>query len=484
MRCGAGVSLATRAAPRTPMDFGSFESTFLLPTGAWFVGRIVRYGTPRTVAICTYEPSVGVGDAIVQHTGASCGSCLAQSPCDGTFLVCFGVDHQLCLHRAGARVGDAPETVVVGTAAPGFRDGAVDDAAFYLPYSAAATYDGGFVVTDTGNNALRMVSRAGAVQTLAGGEGRGFLDGTGTAARFNGPQGVATLRSGDLIVADTRNNALRLVTLQGVVTTLPHALSLPQGVAVDADGAVFVADSGNARLCRLSPDLACLHAVPLPSGVVPTRVSVDCFGQALVEGDDNVLHVVSVAPSVAATLRHEYAELLEESTFADVTLVAGQQAIRAHRCILAARCPYFRALFASSMHAGDGDVAVDGVTPAALHAVLAFIYAGTVPACEGPFLREVLCAADVLLLDGLLRACHAMLPGVLTHSNAVDWLLWAHECGTERARHLVEIYVARHLAGIHRHAPAEFGRLLFAPRGALMHIMRLCAMQAASTNAV
>lgn len=457
------------------MELGCFESTFLLPSGAWYVGRIVRYGAERTVAVCAYEPAVGVGDTLVEHDGQSCGSCMAQSPLDGTLLVCFGADHELSLHRG------AEPAVVVGSGAPGFADGHGRHAAFYLPYSAAAMPDGVFVVADTGNNALRTVSCAGDVRTLAGSACKGLADGVGAAARFDGPQGLGVLPSGDVVVADTRNHVLRLVTPGGVVTTLAHRFHYPQDVAVDSDGAVFVADSGNARLCCLSPDLASMRDVPLPAGVVPTRVSVDYLGRALVEGDDASMHILDVTPPVVDTLQRDYAALFDSAAFADVTLVVGHETLPAHRSILAARCPYFAAFFASSMappQPGD-HVAMHDITPRALRAALAFIYAGTVPEVGGFFLREVLAAADLLLLDGLRRACHAALSACLTRGNAVDWLLWAHSAGTEHARHVTEVYVAQHLANIHRESPAEFSRLLHAPRESLVSIMRLCAIVSA-----
>lgn len=462
------------------MELGCFESTFLLPSGAWYVGCIVRHSAKRTVAVCAYEPAVGVGDTLVEHEGQSCGSCMAQSALDGTLLVCFGADHELSLHSS------VEPAVAVGSGVPGFADGCGRDAAFYLPYSAAAMLDGMFVVADTGNSALRMVSRAGDVCTLAGSACKGFVDGVGAAARFNGPQGLGVLPSGDVVVADTRNHVLRRVTPGGVVTTLAHRFDLPQDVAVDSDGAVFVADSGNARLCCLSPDLASMRDVPLPAGVVPTRVSVDYLGRALVEGDDASMHVIDVAPAVLDTLQGDYAALLDSAAFADVTLVAGHKTFAAHRSVLAARCPYFAALFAGAGAGGmaspqPGDhVAMHGITARALRAALAFIYAGTVPEVGGLFLREVLSAADHLLLDGLRRACHAALPACLTQDNAVDWLLWAHDAGTQHARHLTEVYVTQHLVNIHSENPAEFLRLMHAPCESIASIMRLYAIVSAA----
>ena len=64
------------------------------------------------------------------------------------------------------------------------------------------------MITDSGNNALRRVSKAREVSTLAGnGEEEGFADGQGDAARFDGPHGVALAANDEIVVADTENHA-------------------------------------------------------------------------------------------------------------------------------------------------------------------------------------------------------------------------------------------------------------------------------------
>jgi DNA-binding beta-propeller fold protein YncE len=79
---------------------------------------------------------------------------------------------------------------------------------------------GVIVVSDTLNNCIRLVTPLGVVTTLAGGNG-GFADGTGAAAGFNQPKGVAVIpSSGVVVVADSQNHRIRLVTPLGVVTTL------------------------------------------------------------------------------------------------------------------------------------------------------------------------------------------------------------------------------------------------------------------------
>ncbi len=73
---------------------------------------------------------------------------------------------------------------------------------------------------DSENNALRRVSKAGEVSTLAGIWQRGFADGHGEAARFNFPTGLALAGNDEIVVADTENHAIKVVTPGGAVRTL------------------------------------------------------------------------------------------------------------------------------------------------------------------------------------------------------------------------------------------------------------------------
>ena len=99
------------------------------------------------------------------------------------------------------------------------------------PYGIAVAGDGTRYVADAGdNNRIRIIHLDGTVATLAGSV-EGFIDGSGSAAAFNTPSGLALDREGNLYVADTGNHAIRKVTPQGVVTTLAG-----DGVAGSNDG--------------------------------------------------------------------------------------------------------------------------------------------------------------------------------------------------------------------------------------------------------
>jgi len=130
----------------------------------------------------------------------------------------------------------------------------------------ASDADGNVYVADFGNDAIRKVTADGAVATLAGGAGPGYADGSGTAARFDGPAGVAVAPDGVVYVAETGNDRLRAIAPDGAVTTVAGdgqaasrdgtgasaSLFAPWGVAVSADGSLFVSESKGNVIRRVS----------------------------------------------------------------------------------------------------------------------------------------------------------------------------------------------------------------------------------------
>src|ERR1035438_636001 len=104
---------------------------------------------------------------------------------------------------------------------PGSADGTGSAARFNAPFGVAVDSAGNVYVGDANNSTIRKVTPAGVVTTLAGlADSYGRADGAGSAARFNYPFGAAVDSAGNVYVADTDNNAIRKVTPAGVVTTL------------------------------------------------------------------------------------------------------------------------------------------------------------------------------------------------------------------------------------------------------------------------
>ena len=144
----------------------------------------------------------------------------------------------------------------------GNTDGTGAAATFYEPGGAAVdTVNNLIYIADTANQTIRKITAAGVVTTFAGtAHIFGFADGAGTAALFNSPQAVAVDGNGNVYVADTGNDAVRMITPAGVVTTLAGAgypgsndgsgnlalFNSPTGIAVNGAGTlVYVADKNN-----------------------------------------------------------------------------------------------------------------------------------------------------------------------------------------------------------------------------------------------
>ncbi|MCE7996920.1 MAG: T9SS type A sorting domain-containing protein, partial [Roseivirga sp.] len=130
---------------------------------------------------------------------------------------------------------------------------------FSFPYGITIDAAGNLYVVDTGNSKIKKVTPGGVVTTLAG-AGNGSADGTGTAATFSYPTGIAIDNQGNLIIADQNNNKVRKITPAGVVTTLAGSgseavvdgtgtsasFAYLNDVAVDGLGNIFVSDlNGN-----------------------------------------------------------------------------------------------------------------------------------------------------------------------------------------------------------------------------------------------
>jgi sugar lactone lactonase YvrE len=157
-------------------------------------------------------------------------------------------------------------STIAGDGLPGASNGNGRRTRFSDPFGVAQDKDGNLYVADGGsNNSIRKIDLAGVGTTLAGGE-EGYAEGAGKAAAFNTPSGLAIDAAGNLYVADTGNNAIRKVTPQGVVSTLAGdglagdkdgkgataQFNGPIGITVDSAGVVYVSDTYNDRIRRIA----------------------------------------------------------------------------------------------------------------------------------------------------------------------------------------------------------------------------------------
>ncbi|MFZ6845926.1 NHL repeat-containing protein [Undibacterium sp. RuTC16W] len=199
----------------------------------------------------------------------------------GVYLLFHGsmvFDH---LHQAGSKSLSTPEqarsavlvspvtrSIFAGDGVAGFKDADFAAARFSDPYGVVIDVAGNTYVSDAGdNNRIRKISAQGLVTTLAGGS-EGYVNGAGAAAMFHTPSGLAIDMAGNLLVADTGNNAIRKISPQGVVTTIAGTgvagfkdgagkeamFNGPIGVAADQSGNIYVADTYNDRIRRIGPD--------------------------------------------------------------------------------------------------------------------------------------------------------------------------------------------------------------------------------------
>jgi sugar lactone lactonase YvrE len=181
---------------------------------------------------------------------------------------------------------DGVMTTIAGSRS-GFSDGLGTDAMFDSPSGMALDAGGTLYVADTGNNAIRRVTPDGRVSTIA-------------RSGLNGPIGVAVDRSGRVIVADTYNDRIVRIAADGAVTAIaggaePGALdaaaadarfNTPSGVAIDASGTIYVADTGNGVVRTISPAGAVTTIAPLVDGLFrPTGIASVATGDVFVTDD-------------------------------------------------------------------------------------------------------------------------------------------------------------------------------------------------------
>src|ERR1022692_1038304 len=182
----------------------------------------------------------------------------------------FVADWSNCRIRKVASSGII--TTVAGTGACGFGgDGRLATAAYlHSPGGVAVDAVGNLFVADTYNNRIREVSASGIITTVAGGGTAGFSGdgGLAMAAQMSSPAGVLVDAAGNLFIADAGNQRIRKVSAGGIITTVAGTgtagfsgdggpatdaqLSVPYGVAVDAFGNLFIADTGNQRIRTVS----------------------------------------------------------------------------------------------------------------------------------------------------------------------------------------------------------------------------------------
>jgi sugar lactone lactonase YvrE len=228
---------------------------------------------------------------------------------DGTVFVADAGDAQR-IRRIGL---DGVVATVAGSTA-GYADGAGPAAQFDTPSGIAIGPDEAIYVADTGNNAIRRVTAAGVVSTVAGGRVAGFRDGLVVDAEFNGPVGVAVEPSGRIIVADTYHDRIRAIGRDGSVTTIAGSgqqghqdgaaldarFDTPCGVAVDRQGNIFIADAGNGVIRRIdaSGQVSTVELQPF-GGFLLRPVGIAVSEAGAIYATDDRGRIVEMMPGVS-----------------------------------------------------------------------------------------------------------------------------------------------------------------------------------------
>lgn len=186
--------------------------------------------------------------------------------------------------------------------AHGQDNGVGNVSTFFDPTGIAVDNSGNIFISDTGNHSIRKITPDGNVSTFAGstryydwwysdGSNAGFSDGNTTSAKFSYPKGIAVDNSGNVFVADTGNNRIRKITPDGNVSTFTGKdagfsdgnaqnakFSHPNGMTIDRNGNLFVIDEGNSKIRKITP-----------SGVVST---VNGSSGAFYTDNDNNFHYI------------------------------------------------------------------------------------------------------------------------------------------------------------------------------------------------
>ncbi|MEP6962980.1 MAG: IPT/TIG domain-containing protein [Acidobacteriota bacterium] len=231
------------------------------------IRKIASNGNISRIAGTGVQGSGGDGGNAVDALLALPGS-LALDPA-GNIYVADTFNHKIRKITTDGKI-----STYAGTGEPNFNGdgGPATSAALFYPQSIALDSAGNLYIADTYNHRIRKVSSAGIMSTYAGSLGAGFRgdNGPATSASLNYPRGVAVDASGNVFIADSMNSRIRMVTENGVIRTIAGNgqfgdiggsgelattafLRFPRALIPDGSGGLYILDTDNSRVKRLSP---------------------------------------------------------------------------------------------------------------------------------------------------------------------------------------------------------------------------------------
>lgn len=245
---GATSSIAVSTSPHG-IAVASDGTVFIANTESGGNGTIKKLTTPGNVLSTyagnvTYHTKEGTADGVGQAARFDHPRAMARGS-DGVLYVADTINQVIRTIATDGTVSTLAGTLGV----TGHADGSGSAAIFASPSGIAVDGSGFVYVSDTEADCIRMITPAGVVTTLAGNPGSpGWVDGTGSGAQLQKPRGISIRSNGDLVVADTGNSCLRIVTSVGVVTTVTEigggTLSNPYGVAVGPSDLFIATNTG------------------------------------------------------------------------------------------------------------------------------------------------------------------------------------------------------------------------------------------------
>jgi sugar lactone lactonase YvrE len=274
------------------------------------ITALIRLSTGQAQVVSTFAGSGLAGST--NGTGIAASFYFSQGVCadatDNIYVADYGNNRIRKITPTGV------VSTFAGTGAFGSTDGLGSAASFNYPNGVCADASGNIYVADTDNHKIRKISPTGVVSTFAGTSGpAGSTDGIGTVAKFNEPKGICVDGSGNIYVADSKNNKIRKITLAGLVSTfagtggfgtingiaIGATFNRPNGICVDASNNIYVVDGGNQKIRKITPagivsTFAGTGAMGSTDGIGtvakftnPTGICVDAFDNIYVADNYN-----------------------------------------------------------------------------------------------------------------------------------------------------------------------------------------------------